>query len=572
MDEQAAVRRPRMDDAATPASGPARGGAIRLLRVRLVWILAVAAVVAGSTAAFTLSRPAVYESTARVVVLPEVKTGVPAPPLPSMGTEKELVTSELVAARAAGALNIPVADLTAGTEVTVPVDTEVLDITCSAADPDDAQRRAQALAEAYVTYKATQPINTLPEQARVMTPAARPGSPSQPNVPLNLAAGLLVGLILGVLAAVVRDRLDGRVRGAGELEQRGLPVLGVVPPVRELAPAPDVLVLRAPESAAAQAYGGLGEQILVATRDTPAVTVVVASAVPEWGTSSVAANLAATLALGGRRVVIVDADARPTRTEPVVHKDRSGLLDVLGRQVPLEAALQPTRVPRLTLLSLGQRTPASPTQLVGSRWAETSAALARSFEVVIVAAAPLLTSANGLRVAHGATGVVLVVHDRQSTRADIDRAVTDLARVDSPVLGCVLMEPAHRWSLLPRPLRRLRQGSAQQRRLDHPEDYVRHLAPVAESDGGRPLPPEPVVGAAAGTVATEPVTTVPGTAGDGGSPDASRHVHLPDDDTAGADRPHPVGAPLTSTELPPRAGQNGQGRLDPHEVRGQATD
>ncbi|HEY6748325.1 MAG TPA: Wzz/FepE/Etk N-terminal domain-containing protein [Mycobacteriales bacterium] len=508
-----------MDDTGTAASGPARGGAVRLLRVRLVWILAVTAIVAGTTVVLTLSQQPVYKSTARVVVLPEVKAGTPTPPLPSMGTEKELVTSELVASRAAAALRVPIADLTAGTEVTVPVDTEVLDITCSSGDPGEAQRRAQALAEAYVTYKATQPIPTLPEQARVMTPAARPGAPSEPKVPLNLAAGVLVGIVLGFLTALVRDRVDGRVRGPVELEQRGLPALAVVRPSRDLAPAPDVLVLRAPDSAAAQAYGALGEQILVATQDAPTATVVVAGAGPEWGTSSVAANLAATLALSGRRVVIVDADTRPARAEPAGLENRPGLLDVLAHHVPLQEVLQQTRVPRLTLLPLGHRTPASPTQLVGSRWAQTSATLAKSFEIVIVAAAPLLTSANGVRVAHGATGVVLVVHDRQSARADLDRAVTELLRVEAPVLGCVLIEPARRWSLLPRPLRRLRRGSALQRRLDHPEDYARELSPEAGGPDGDVVSPEARTADPEGT-------------------------------------PHP---PVEE----PRVAQNGQGRLDP---------
>ena len=572
MDEQAAVWRPPMDDTGTPAAGARRGGGgIRLLRARLAWILAVTAVVAGSAAVFTLSQPPVYKSTARVIVLAEVKPGAPTPPLPSMGTEKELITSDLVASRAAGALGVPVGDLTAGTDVTVPVDTEVLNITCSSGDPDEARRRAQALAEAYVTYKATQPIPTLPQQARVMTPAGRPGSPSEPKVPLNLAVGVLVGLLLGFLTALVRDRLDGRVRGVGDLEQRGLPALAVVPPSRELAPAPDVLVLRAPESAAAQAYGALGEQVLVATRDAPTATVVVAGAVPEWGTSSVAANLAATLALSGRQVVIVDADARPARTEPAGLKDRPGLLDVLARQIPLRAALQPTRVPRLTLLSLGRRTPASPTQLAGSRWAETSAALAKRFDVVIVAAAPLLTSANGVRVAHGATGVVLVVHDRQSARAELDRAVTELARVEAPVLGCVLMEPAHEWNLLPRPLRRRRRGSALQRRPDHPEDYARELSAeaVGWEDDQQPSA-EPVVGTAA-RVAAEPSTALPEPAGNGGSLPAGGDLRSGAGSVAaGAGTPDPPDAPRPPGDVP-RATENGSGRIDPDTLREEAT-
>jgi Mrp family chromosome partitioning ATPase len=400
-----------------------------------------------------------------------------------MGTEKALVTSELVAGRAAANLGLPVADLVTGVDVAVPVDTQILQITASSGEPADAQRRAQALAAAYVAYKSSSPFRTIPERARIAQPAALPSSPSSPNTPLTGAAGLVAGLVLGLLAALVRDRLDDRVRGAGELERRGLPVLAVVPPSHEPAPAPDVLVLRAPDSAAARAYGSLGEQVVAGTHASSVAVVVVTSARPEKGTSSVAANLAADLALNGRQVVIVDADVRASQDQPAAATDRPGLLDVLSHRVPLADALQPTRVPRLQLVALGNRTAGSPAQLVGARWTETSAKLASSFDLVVVAAAPVLASADGLRVAHPSAGVILVVHDRHSTRTDLDRAVVELTRVAAPVLGCVLIGHDRSWGPLRRPLRHLRRRKAQ-RRTDHASDYAQQLS--ADAGAGWP--------------------------------------------------------------------------------------
>lgn len=529
----------------TAAPSPPTGGIVRLLRARLAWIVAVTALVTSSAAAFSMLQTPIYESTARVVVLPEVKSAGPAPQPPSMGTEKELVASEVVASPAARNLGVGVAELLDGVQVGVPVDTQVLEITYSSDRPAEARRRAQALANAYVAYKDSQPINTLPERARLITPAVLPASPSRPNIPLNVAAGLLVGLVLGFLTALVRDRLDDRVRGAGELEQRGLAVLAVVPRSQEPAPAPDVLVVRAPDSPAAQAYGSLSEQVLVGTGTVPAV-VVVTSAVQEEGTSSVSANLAAAVALSGRQVAVVDADARPSRGQPAGLKDWPGLLDVLSHRAPLPAALQPTRVPRLKLLAVGHRTAGSPAQLVGSRWAEISAALARSFDLVVVAAAPILASADGLRAAHGADGVVVVVHDRLSSRSDLDRVVMELGRVQAPVLGCVLIERARSWGRLRRPLRHLRRGPKAQRRADHPDDYARQLSPG--------IPPEPPsvdqpssaeVRAEAETVpqaeaaAGQPNGAVPQPQGDVRQP----HVHVPE------------------------AHENGQGQLDADMLR-----
>jgi Mrp family chromosome partitioning ATPase len=343
------------------------------------------------------------------------------------------------------------------------------------------------MADAYVTYKVSQPIPTVPERGRVITAASLPGSPSRPNIPLNVAAGLLVGLVLGFLTALLRDRLDDRLRGAGELERRGLPVLAVLPPSREPVPAPDVVVMRAPDSTAARAYGALGEQVLVATRTAPAAVVVVASPMQDNGTSSVSVNLAVALALSGSQVAVVDADTRSLQPEPDRPNDKPGLLDVLSHRVSLHAALQATRVPRLTLLPVGHRTPGSTAQLIGSRWAEASVALSRSFDLVVVAAAPILASADAVRVTEGSAGVVVVVRDRHSKRSDLDRLVTELGRIGAGVLGCVLIEQGRGWHLLGR----LRRGNIAQRRADHPDDYARELSTSAPGPQPVPAPPAP---------------------------------------------------------------------------------
>src|SRR5829696_462718 len=471
-----------MTDVPVPGPGRVRS---RVVRTRLGWIIGVALAATLSSLAFSLAQAPTYRSTAEVVVGFEVRPDGPTPQLADMGTEKALVTSQLVAGKAATNLEIPVADLVTGVSVAVPVDTQILHITSSSRSPAEAQRRAQGLAAAYVAYKSSPPFRTIPQRAYIATPAALPLSPSSPNTRLTVVAGLVVGLVLGLLAALVRDRLDDRVRGADELEGRGLPVLATVPPSHELAPAPEVLVMRAPDSAAARAYGSLGEQVLAATCAVAPAIVVVTSARPERATSSVAANLAAALALNGRQVVIADADTRPSRGESAGMPDRPGLLDVLAHRVRAEEALQPTRVPRLQLLAVGHRTPGSPAQLVGSRWTETSTRLATSFDLVVVAGAPILVSADGLRVAHKSAGVVLVVQDRHSTRSDLERAVVELTRVGAPVLGCVLIQRDRRWRSLLRPLRHhRRERSAQQRSRENPSDYARQLA--ADPDADRP--------------------------------------------------------------------------------------
>jgi Mrp family chromosome partitioning ATPase len=440
----------------------AAGGIGRLLRARIAWILAVTFVVSLSAAVFSLRQAPVYSSTARVVVVPEVKTGGPTPQAPSMGTEKEIASSEVVVSRAAAVLDVPVAELQAGLTVTVPVDANILDFKYASVNAEEAQRRAQQLALSYVEYKDSQPIQTVPERASIITKASLPSAPVQPNTPVNVIAGLVVGLVLGFLTALVRDRLDDRVRGPGDLEQHGFPVLAVVPPTGDRT-APKIVVVAAPDSAAAQVYGMLGEKILLAMRGVQGATIAVTSAVEDEGKSSVAANLATALALGGKRVVLIGADVQLPHLDSFGFDDWPGVLEVLAGRVPLSAALQPTRVPGLRLLTVGPPRPGAPTQVVAAHWADLVADLRRTADLVVVGAAPLLASADSLRVIQGADAVVISIGDRRSTRSNVERAAVELRRAGARVLGCVVTEQARRrW--VPR-RRRHRQDEADQ--ADH---------------------------------------------------------------------------------------------------------
>jgi capsular polysaccharide biosynthesis protein len=425
----------------TPDQPPAgqTGGMSRLLLARGRWIAAVTVLVALTAAAFSLLQAPTYASTARVQVVPEYKVGGPPPQPPSMGTEKELVASDVVLRSAAQTLGASVPELRTGLAVSVPVDTNVLDISYSSGNPAQAQRRARQIALAYVRYKDSQPIQTVPERATLITDPALASSPARPRVVLNVIAGLLAGLVLGFLAALVRDRLDDRVRGAADLESSGLPVLAAVPPTEDTAV--DVVV-RAPDSAAAQAYSVLAEKVLLATRELTGAVVAVTSAVEDDGKSAVAANVAVALAMGGKQVALMSADVRGRGR---LNLDLSpGLLDVLAGRVPLWHVMQPTRIPNLRRLAPGQTAPEGLRQIVSARWPGTLAELRGSTEVVVIDAAPVLSSADGVRVTRDADVVVVSVREGSSTRPEVDRLVMELGRSAAMVLGCVVMASARR--------------------------------------------------------------------------------------------------------------------------------
>jgi capsular polysaccharide biosynthesis protein/Mrp family chromosome partitioning ATPase len=413
----------------------------------LTWIAGVTLVAAASAAAFSWVQAPVYKSAAEVVVLPLVSPGAPSQPAPEMATEKELVTSDVVASIASRRLSIPTGRLRQQVSVTVPADAQMMEITCSAADPPAARACAQEISEAYVQYKDTQPISTVPERARIVTPAPLPLSPSAPDMLLNIAAGLLVGLVLGLLTALLRDRLDDRIRGADDLERRGLRVLGTPTqdgePMRASTLTPN-LVARSAET-----YGAISEKVLRATLSAArpslrqrAAPLLVLTGVETDHTRAVTLQLATALACAGDRVVLVDADTQAVAK--VVADLGPGLLDILTGRTSLAAAMGNTPVPTLTLIKLGGRTPEAAVQVGTRTWTETATALTESFDHVIVAAAPLLASADAARILQPANAVILVVADRHTTRRTLDRTIEELGQLATPVVGAVLATPRRR--------------------------------------------------------------------------------------------------------------------------------
>ncbi len=261
-------------------------------------IVAVASIVTVVALGASFLQHPVYTAEATVLVdLPQQGT---TPVLPDMGTEKKIVDSASVAdlVLEADPVKPSVRALLAGLSVNVPVDTSILDISYTDADPQIARRGAQGFADAYLGFRrkqllqgsqatkvsverniadVTQRLDRVERRAdaatdaqvklilttrastlvseltqleqrmqalptpeaiaagEVIQPAVTPDAPSSPNRILDLMLGLFLGLILGVGVALVVDRADDRIREPGDLTAAlGARVIGVVPPPTHL--------------------------------------------------------------------------------------------------------------------------------------------------------------------------------------------------------------------------------------------------------------------------------------------------------------------------------------------------
>ena len=420
-----------------------------LLRAHVRWILAVVlfAVAAAGVLAWALHDP-VYRSEIRILVNPALTPAGSYVP-PDMETERQVVISGLVTSPAAKETGTSATYLQRGSSVNVPAASTVLVLTFEDDTAALAQRRAQAIADAYVDYRKG--------QAEPLSPASLPRAISGPDYPVDLAAGLAVGLVLGVGSALLRDRMDDRLRGPRDfVTQSDLPLLATLRvPRRALSKRSGLVILHEPDSAAAEAYRQVRGKITRATRARGGGTAVtlVTSAAADDGAALVAANTAAALALAGSEVLLVEGNVRTPRMRQIFELQAGGgLTTVLGHEAPLVQVVRSSRVHGLRILSAGTPSRSAPGELFDERTVgRLLSAVPADIDHVVVHAPPVLGSAETLLLAEHAHLHLLVATTGRTTRQDVRAAVAELVEAPGALLGGVLRRPG--W------VRRRRRGS-----------------------------------------------------------------------------------------------------------------
>lgn len=446
-----AARQARREPAA-PGAWP------RFLLKHACWILLVTIAAVAGAHLLLHSQTRIYKSHVGVVVQPPGTPGG-VNQAPDMATEKGIVSSGVVLTIAARTLHLPTAQLLNGLSVTSPGSTYLLSIAYSSPNRYVAQQRAQAIAEAYVTYrtpkpapaskdtkgtkgtKGTTPVVVTTPTATLITAASLPMSPSSPKPALDYSIAVLLGLSLGIGTAAIRDRLDDRLRGPADLEARtAAPLLALIPAFRPTGrkPTARLVTVSHPESVVADAYRGLRTRIVQAAATPGAKTLIVTSPARE-DKDTVAANLAVALAQSVRPTVLLCADLRWGHAHRLFGLENAeGLTGLLDRRTHLARVLVPTGVPGLQVLPAGPPPLDTGAMLQRPAFSTVLGALTDRADFVIINAPPVLASADTRLLADLADMVLLVADARRSARTQVRTAMRDLAPVQDKIVGCVL--------------------------------------------------------------------------------------------------------------------------------------
>ena len=296
---------------------------------------------------------------------------------------------------------------------------------------------------------------------RVADRAHMPKSPVTPNVPLGIASGIAAGLLLGLAAAIGREQLDRSIRTPGDLEHElGLSVLGLLPAVEAArAPtyggrrraakerpeepnggsSPELVVHHHPSSGIAEAARAIRTNIMFMSPDRPYRTLLVTSAAPSEGKTTVACCIAVVMAQAGKKVLLLDCDMRRPRIHRIFRKPNdvgatTALMD-LGR---VTEAVRETEVPNLSIMTTGP-IPPNPAELLHSEaFAKLLAHLESQFDSIVIDSPPVAPVTDAAILSTKVDGTVLVVRALQTRKDLARRATRSLRDVGGRTVGTVL--------------------------------------------------------------------------------------------------------------------------------------
>jgi capsular exopolysaccharide synthesis family protein len=286
-------------------------------------------------------------------------------------------------------------------------------------------------------------------QVQAITPPTDGGQVA-PILMQSLLLGAVLGLFLGGGFALFAEMSDRSFRTPAEIRQRlGVPVLGHIPRIPADAPPekrstggldPTLACFYRPTSREAEAYRGLRTQLYFNTQGRGHQIIQVTSPGPGDGKSTLAANLAISIAQSGKRVVLLDCDFRKPRVHKLFNLTNPdvGLASVMAGDARLEAAVRGCEVENLYLMPCGPR-PGNPAELLTRpKFQEVLDELRDRYDFVVIDSPPVLAVSDPSAVAPRVDGVVVVFRMTKSARPTAERTREQLAAVGANVLGVVV--------------------------------------------------------------------------------------------------------------------------------------
>ena len=279
--------------------------------------------------------------------------------------------------------------------------------------------------------------------SRVLSPSVVSGAPAEPRKSMIMMMSAVLGFVLGAGLILVREAANNTFMSARDMEgSTGYPVMGQIPMLR-LRRRADIISYLAdkPASAAAEAIRNLRTSLLLTNIDSTPQVILCTSSFPGEGKTTIAIAMAQNLAAMGKRVLLVEGDIRRrifSQYFTDIAEDAPGLLAVLTGDVDLEdAVLHEGRLGSDILL--GEKTEANAADLFSSTRFSNFLEIARTkYDHVIIDTPPVLIVPDARVIAQHVDASLFIVKWNQTTKTQVQEALSMFTSVNQPVSGLVL--------------------------------------------------------------------------------------------------------------------------------------
>lgn len=272
--------------------------------------------------------------------------------------------------------------------------------------------------------------NLLSNNIRLVDPAITPSRPISPNRGANILFGFVLGLALSFGSIATVQLFDTRIKSTEDVEQGlGLNLLTMVPAIDSES-----------QRASVEAYQTLRTALIYASQNKQQNVILVTSAAPKEGKSTVAINLGSVLATGGDRVLVMDCDLR----RPTMHRKFKPEAAVKGlthymadKDAKIEDFIVPVSV-NMWIMYSGPIPPNPPELFSMKRFRELIARVKQDFDWVVIDSPPALSLTDAQILATYSDLVLLVAKHKSTHKPLLQRTIITLERLKAQLAGVVM--------------------------------------------------------------------------------------------------------------------------------------
>ena len=255
--------------------------------------------------------------------------------------------------------------------------------------------------------------------------------------------GLLIGIVIGIALAFGLEFLDQSIKDPQSIERTlELPLLGIVPMI-EMEKA---IIENAKEKwrTVLEPFRALRATLKHLSTAQQFKTLIICSAVKGEGKTTLAANLAITFSLDGKKVILVDGDLRRAQMHTLFNVPKyGGLSDYLLGEKDLNEIIKPTIHENLSVITAGEH-PQNPSELIGnSRFELLVNTLRTMADFVIFDSPALLPVSDGMIMAPKVDACIMVVRALWTPMKAAQQAKSQLKRVGCNIIGGILNGISH---------------------------------------------------------------------------------------------------------------------------------